>query len=86
MEWYSYPLPDVSHLSEKEAERLQFKGVFFMAFGERERIKSDEEFELCITLAARWNWHEYVDDENYEEFVMSDVVHHRFLWYQRVDE
>ena len=26
---YTYPLPDVSHLSEKEAERLQSKGVFF---------------------------------------------------------
>ena len=78
---YTYPLPDVSHLSEKEAERLQSKGVFFMAFGEREGIKSDEEFELCITLAARWNNHEYVDDENYEEFVMSDVERNRFLWY-----
>ena len=83
---YTYPLPDVSHLSEKEAKRLQSKGVSFMTFGDREGIKSDEEFELCITLAAHWNWHHHADDENYEEIVMSDVVHHRFLWYQRVDE
>ena len=78
---YTYPLPDVSHLSEKEAKRLQSKGVSFMTFGDREGIKSDEEFELCIALAAHWNWHHHADDENYEEIVMSDVVHHRFLWY-----
>ena len=78
---YTYPLPDVSHLSEKEAERLQSKGVFFMAFGEREGIKSDEEFELCITLAAFDNLHEYVDCADYKDDVMRDVEHYRFLWY-----
>ena len=41
---YSYPLPDVSHLSEKEARRLRTKGVQFMVFRDREQIKSDEEF------------------------------------------
>lgn len=52
-----------------------------MVFGSRKQIKSDEEFELCITLAALWNWHSHTDAEDYEELVMSDVVHHRFRWY-----
>lgn len=78
---YRYPLPDVSHLSEQEARELQSKGVRFMAYGGRDGIQSDEEFELCITLAAHWNWHHHADDEDYEEVVMSDVVRHRFLWY-----
>ena len=52
-----------------------------MAYGGRDGIQSDEEFELCITLAAHWNWHHHADDEDYEEVVMSDVVRHRFLWY-----
>ena len=66
---YSYPLPDVSQLSEKEAGRLRLKGVQFMVFGDREQITSDEEFELCITLAVLWNWHHHTDDEYYEEIV-----------------
>ena len=78
---YTYPLPDVSQYSEKERRRLRDKGVSFIVFGFREQIKSDEEFEVCITLVARWNNHKYVDDENYEEDVISDVVHYRFLWY-----
>lgn len=78
---YSYPLPNVSHLSEKKACKLRYKGVQFMVFGSRKQIKSDEEFELCITLAALWNWHSHTDAEDYEELVMSDVVHHRFRWY-----
>lgn len=78
---YSYPLPDVSQLSEKEAGRLRLKGVQFMVFGDREQITSDEEFELCITLAVLWNWHHHTDDEYYEEIVMDEVMHHRFLWY-----
>lgn len=41
---YTYPLPDVSHIPEQEARRLQFKGVSFMTFGGREGIESDEEF------------------------------------------
>ena len=78
---YSYPLPNVSHLSEKKACKLRYKGVQFMIFGSRKQIKSDEEFEPCITLAALWNWHSHTDAEDYEELVMSDVVHHRFRWY-----
>lgn len=78
---YSYPLPDVSHLSEKEVGRLRIKGVQFLFSGDREQIKSDEEFELCITLVALWNWQDNIDDEFYEEMVMSDVAHNRFLWY-----
>ena len=78
---YTYPLPGVSQYSEKERRRLRDKGVSFIVFGFREQIKSDEEFEVCITLVARWNNHKYVDDENYEEDVISDVVHYRFLWY-----
>ena len=52
---YDYPLPDVSHFSKKKAEDLKMKGVEFIVFGDRDQIKSDEEFENCITLAARWN-------------------------------
>ena len=52
-----------------------------MAYGGRDGIESDEEFELCITLAAHWNWHRHTDDEYYEEIVMSDVVHNRYRWY-----
>ena len=78
---YTYPLPDVSQYSEKERRRLRDKGVSFIVFGFREQIKSDEEFEVCITLVARWNNHKYVDDASYKEDVMSDVVHYRFLWY-----
>ena len=78
---YTYPLPDVSHLSEQEARRLRAKGTQFMAYGGRDGIESDEEFELCITLAAHWNWHRHTDDEYYEEIVMSDVVHNRYRWY-----
>lgn len=78
---YSYPLPDVSQYSEKERRKLTFKGIRFMVFGERRHIKSDEEFEVCITLAAFDNWHEYVDRADYKDDVMRDVEHNRFLWY-----
>lgn len=81
MEWYSYPLPDVSQYSEKERRKLTVKGIRFMVFGERRHIKSDEEFEVCITLAAFDNLHEYVDYASYKEDVMRDVEHNRFLWY-----
>jgi hypothetical protein len=78
---YSYPLPDVSQYSEKERRKLTVKGSLFMVFGERRHIKSDEEFEVCITLAAFDNLHEYVDCADYKDDVMRDVEHNRFLWY-----
>lgn len=78
---YSYPLPDVSHISKQEARNLRIKGGNFEVFGDRDQIKSDEEFEVCITLHALWNWGQYADDENYEEMVKSEVVRNRFLWY-----
>ena len=80
---YDYPLPDVSHFSKKEAEDLEMKGVMFTVFGDRDQIKSDEEFENCITLAAQWNWHEVANDnkEDYERMVMDEVKYNRFLWY-----
>ncbi len=78
---YTYPLPDVSHIPEQEAMRLRVKGMQFAVFGDRKQIESDEEFELCITLHAHWNWHEYVDYASYKEDVMRDVEHNRFLWY-----
>ena len=78
---YSYPLPDVSQYSEKERRKLTVKGIRFMVFGERRHIKSDEEFEVCITLAAFDNLHEYVDCADYKDDVMRDVEHNRFLWY-----
>ena len=78
---YRYPLPDVSHIPEQEARRLRSKGTQFEVFGDRKQIESDEEFEVCITLHALWNWHHHTDDEYYEEIVMSDVVHNRYRWY-----
>ena len=78
---YSYPLPDVSHIPEQEARELRSKGVQFVVFGDRDEIKSDEEFEQCITLVAHWNCQCDVDDEYYEEGVMSDVMLYRFWWY-----
>ena len=78
---YTYPLPDVSHIPEQEARRLRSKGTQFVVFGDRDGIESDEEFEVCITLHARWNWKRHTDDEYYEEIVKSEVVHNRYRWY-----
>ena len=80
---YDYPLPDVSHFSKKEAKKLEIKGVEFIIFGHRDQIKSDEEFETCITLAAQWNWQDLAKKSKieYEEMVMYEVKHNRFLWY-----
>ena len=76
---YSYPLPDVSHLSRKKALKLRAKGLDFVTFGFRDRIKSDEEFEACITLVAQLNCN--ICKEDYEEAVMSEVKSYRFWWY-----
>ena len=35
--------------------KLRTKAIKFITFGIRKEIKSDEEFEVCITLAAQWN-------------------------------
>lgn len=78
---YTYPLPDVSQYSEEEARRLRTKGMQFAVFGDRKQIESDEEFEVCITLQALWNWHRHTDNKYHDEIVKSDVVHNRFLWY-----
>jgi len=78
---YSYPLPDVSHLSRKKALKLRAKGIDFVTFGFRDRIKSDEEFEACITLVAQWNNQCNIDEEYYEEGVKEDVELYRYWWY-----
>ena len=78
---YTYPLPDVSQYSEEEARRLRTKGMQFAVFGDRKQIESDEEFEVCITLHALWNWHRHTDNKYHDEIMKSDVVHNRFLWY-----
>ncbi len=78
---YSYPLPDVSQYSEKEARMLRCKALEFITFGDREQIKSDEEFEVCITLVAQWNNQSNTNEADYEENVMREVKHYRFLWY-----
>lgn len=78
---YSYPLPDVSHLSKKKALKLRTKGLIFITFGYRRNIKSDEEFEVCITLLVQWNYQSNIDEEDYEEKVMEDVKLYRFWWY-----
>ena len=78
---YSYPLPDVSHLSKKKALKLRTKGALFITFGDREEIKSDEEFEVCITLVAQWNNQSNIDEAYYEENVMQEVKLYRFWWY-----
>lgn len=79
---YSYPLPDVSHFSEQKAWKLRVKGMNFEVFGNRKQIESDEEFEVCITLHALWNWeHLKENKEEYDEIVKSEVAHNRFRWY-----
>ena len=78
---YSYPLPDVSHISKKKALKLRAKAIKFITFGIRKEIKSDEEFEVGITLAAQWNQQSNIDEEYYEENVMEDVELYRFWWY-----
>lgn len=78
---YSYPLPDVSQYSEKEARMLRCKALEFITFGDRGQIKSDEEFEVCITLVAQWNNQSNTNEADYEENVMREVKHYRFLWY-----
>ena len=78
---YSYPLPEVSQYSEKEAKMLRSKAVEFIVVGDREQIKSDEEFEVCITLVAQRDNQSNIDEADYEENVMREVKHYRFLWY-----
>ena len=78
---YSYPLPDVSHISRKKALKLRTKAIQFITFGFRDQIKSDKEFEVGITLAAQWNQQSNIDEEYYEENVMEDVELYRFWWY-----
>ena len=68
---YSYPLPDVSHLSRKKALKLRAKGIDFVTFGFRDRIKSDEEFEACITLVAQWNNQCNIDEGTLSLLVVS---------------
>ena len=78
---YNYPLPDVSHISKKKALKLRVEAIKFITFGIRKEIKSDEEFEVCITLAAQWNNQCNIDEEYYEERVKEDVRLYRFWWY-----
>ena len=40
---------------KKKALKLRVEAIKFITFGIRKEIKSDEEFEVCITLAAQWN-------------------------------
>ena len=77
----NYPLPEVSHLSRKKALKLRAKGLDFVTFGFRDRIKSDEEFEVCITLLAQWNNQSNTNEADYAENVMREVKLYRFWWY-----
>lgn len=77
----NYPLPEVSHLSRKKALKLRAKCLDFVTFGFRDRIKSDEEFEVCITLLAQWNNQSNTNEADYEENVMREVKLYRFWWY-----
>ena len=78
---YSYPLPDVSHLPRKKALKLRAKGLDFVTFGSRDRIKSDEEFEMCIALGVQWNNRSTIDEAYYEEHLIQEVKLYRFWWY-----
>ena len=51
---YSYPLADVSHLSEEEKRDLLRRGMHIP-----KELHSDEEFEQWVTVFSEWNTYSY---------------------------
>lgn len=78
---YSYPLADVSGLSEKEKDDLLRRGMRIP-----KDIHSDDEFERWVTLYAEWNKYSYPEGhEVTEEERMHDKMftasYERGVWY-----
>ena len=56
---YSYPLADVSHLSEKDKKDLLRRGMRIP-----KELHSDEEFGQWVTVFSEWNTYSYSDGHN----------------------
>ena len=73
---YSYPLADVSYLSEEEKKDLLRRGM-----RRPKELYSDEEFEQWVTLFAEWNTYSYSDghkpteeERNFEKMVIASSM------------
>ena len=80
---YSYPLADVSHLSEKDKKDLLRRGMRIP-----KELHSDEEFGQWVTVFSEWNTYSYSDGHNptEEERIfekMATAKYERTLWYHR---
>ena len=80
---YSYPLADVSYLSEEEKKDLLRRGM-----RRPKELYSDEEFEQWVTVFAEWNTyshsngHKPTEEERNSE-KMATASYERGLWYHR---
>ncbi len=80
---YSYPLADVSYLSEEEKKDLLRRGM-----RRPKELYSDEEFEQWVTVFAEWNTYSYSDghEPTKEERMREKMItasYERGLWYHR---
>ena len=80
---YSYPLADVSHLSEEEKKDLLRRGMHIP-----KELHSDEEFEQWVTVFSEWNTYSYSDgykptEEEQVRNKMRTACYERGLWYHR---
>ena len=78
---YSYPLVDVSGLSEEEKTDLLRRGMH-----RPKELHSDEEFEQWVTLFAEWNTYSCSDgheptEEEREHDKMRTACYERGMWY-----
>jgi hypothetical protein len=80
---YSYPLADVSHLSEEEKKDLLKQGMHIP-----KELHSDEEFEQWVTVFSEWSTYSYSDghkptEEERKREKMITACYERGLWYHR---
>lgn len=80
---YSYPLADVSHLSEKEKDDLRRRGMHIPKL-----LNSDEEFEQWVTVFVPYNWHITMPEGGFDalsdkdkQTVMIGAAYERGMWY-----
>ena len=79
---YTYPLADVSNLSDNEKKDLLRRGMRIS-----KELKSDEEFEQWVTLYSELN-NSHDDDykltaEEIERIMMATASYERGMWYHR---
>ena len=80
---YSYPMADVSHLSEKDKKDLLRRGMRIP-----KELHSDEEFGQWVTVFSEWNTYSYSDGHNPTEEErrldrMATASYECGLWYHR---